>query len=179
MRLPEGVPFAIVVKKIGWRPSRTELIRATTGDTLDIDLRVPTEPTEMDAVNVTAKEGGSANAKSLDEAKRRGWKTVMPQEVDAHREHATNFLDLMRSTGAQGVLLPVQPDDCVKSNRTRRCLVYVVDGVPVGTSIYLNPRDVYFYSILSSTESAVIWGDMAPWGAIVVITRQNGDRKNP
>ena len=179
MRLPGNLPFQIVVKKVGWRPSSTALIRGAPDDTLQLDLMVPAEPTEMDAVTVTAKGEGNANSKSLDEARRRGWKTVMPQEVEAHREQATNFLDLMRSTGAQGVILPAQPDDCVKSNRTRRCLTFIVDGVPAGISIYLNPRDVYFYSVLSSTESAVIWGDKAPWGAIVVVTRQYGDRKNP
>ena len=179
MRLPGNTPFQVVVKKVGWRPSSTELIRGAAADTMEIDLMVPAEPTEVEAVNVTAKGAANANAKSLDEARRRGWKTVMPQEIEAHREQATNFLDLMRSTGAQGVLLPAQPNDCVKSNRTRRCMTFIVDGVPAGSSIYLNPRDVYFYSILSATESAVIWGDRAPWGAIVVATRQYGDKKNP
>ena len=179
MRLPGNTPFQVVVKKVGWRPSSTELIRGAPADTMEIDLMVPAEPTEVEAVNVTAKGAANANAKSLDEARRRGWKTVMPQEIEAHREQATNFLDLMRSTGAQGVLLPAQPNDCVKSNRTRRCMTFIVDGVPAGSSIYLNPRDVYFYSILSATESAVIWGDRAPWGAIVVATRQYGDKKNP
>lgn len=179
MRLPGNTPFQVVVKKVGWRPSSTELIRGAPADTMEIDLMVPAEPTEVEAVNVTAKGEANANAKSLDEARRRGWKTVMPQEIEAHREQATNFLDLMRSTGAQGVLLPAQPNDCVKSNRTRRCMTFIVDGVPAGNSIYLNPRDVYFYSILSATESAVIWGDRAPWGAIVVATRQYGDKKNP
>ncbi len=179
MRLPGNTPFQVVVKKVGWRPSSTELIRGAPADTMELDLLVPAEPTDVDAVNVTAKGEANANAKSLDEARRRGWKTVMPQEVEAHREQATNFLDLMRSTGAQGVLLPAQPNDCVKSNRTRRCMTFIVDGVPAGNSIYLNPRDVYFYSILAATESAVIWGDRAPWGAIVVVTRQYGDKKNP
>jgi hypothetical protein len=122
MRLPGNTPFQVVVKKVGWQPSSTELIRGAPADTMEIDLMVPAEPTEVEAVNVTAKGAANANAKSLDEARRRGWKTVMPQEIEAHREQATNFLDLMRSTGAQGVLLPAQPNDCVKSNRTRRCL---------------------------------------------------------
>jgi hypothetical protein len=178
-RLPGNVPFMIVVKKVGWRPSSTELIRGTADDTLQLDLTVPAEPTEVDAVTVTAKGGGNQNSKSLEEAKRRGWKTVMPQEVELHRDNANNFLDLMRATGAQGLMLPARPDDCVMSNRTRRCLTYVIDGVPAGTNIYVNPRDVYFYSVLSSTESAVIWGDRAPWGAIVVVTRSYGDKKNP
>lgn len=179
LRLAGNTPFLIVVKKVGWRPSSTELIRGAPEDTLELDLLVPAEPTEMDAVNVTAKGGGNQNAKSLEEAKRRGWKTVMPQEVELHRENSLNFVDMLRATGAQGLMLPAQPDDCVRSNRTRRCLTYVVDGVPAGTSIYLNPRDIYFFSILSSTESAVIWGDKAPWGAIVVVTRSYGDKKNP
>ncbi len=179
MKLPGNVPFLIVVKKVGWRPSSSELIRSAPDDTLEIDLVVPAEPSEMEAVTVTAKGEGTANARSLAEAQRRGWKTIMPQEVDARRETSANFQDLLRSTAGSSVLIPTRADDCVKSNRTRRCLTYVVDGVPAGQSIYLNPRDIYFFSILSATESAVIWGDRAPWGAIVIVTRAYGDKKNP
>jgi hypothetical protein len=43
----------------------------------------------------------------------------------------------------------------------------------------VNPRDIYFLAILTASESASRWGDKAPWGAIVIYTRMNGDKKSP
>jgi hypothetical protein len=181
-----GKPFRVTVRKLGWLPSMTDYISGAPTDTLDFDLLVPSDPVKLTAVEVTAEADKSFNARGLDEARRRGWKLYPPTLVEQHRESTMNFNDLLRATGAQGLVLPTggmgggrESQECIRSNRTRRCLVFVVDGAVMGTSVYLNPRDVYFFAVLSSTESAVQWGDRAPWGAIVVYTRMNGDKKNP
>jgi hypothetical protein len=175
--LPSAVPFTVLVRKVGWKPSSTDLIRPTPNDTLEVNLLVPGEPADVDAVRITAQNNATSNARSLEEAKRRGWKLVPPEAVERHRETSMNFDDMLRATGAQGLILPSRPEECIRSNRTRRCLVYVIDGVPAGISLYVNPRDVLFFSVLSATESAVIWGDKAPFGAIVIVTRAYGDKK--
>jgi hypothetical protein len=43
----------------------------------------------------------------------------------------------------------------------------------------LNPADTYFIAVLTASQSAVQFGDRAPWGAIVLYTRMNGDRLHP
>ncbi len=176
--VPGNLPFVITVKKVGWQPSMTDHVRAAPGDTIDIDLLVPADPVALSAVEVTAKKD-SRNARSYEEAQRRGWKTFSPEMVERHRETSINFTDMMRAVSAP-VQLPTRANDCVKSLRNPlRCLVYVVDGTVVGTSMWINPREVYFFSVLSSTESAVQFGDKAPWGAILVVTRMYGDTKKP
>jgi hypothetical protein len=186
LAVAHGKPFRVTVRKIGWLPSMTDWISGGTSDTLELDLLVPSDPVTLNTVEVTGEADRSFNTRGFEEAKRRGWKLYPPPLIDAHRETTMNFNDLLRSTGAQGLLLPAggltggrDSQECIRSNRTRRCLVFVVDGTVMGTNVYINPRDVYFYAVLSSTESAVQWGDRAPWGAIVVYTRMNGDKRNP
>jgi hypothetical protein len=171
------VPFRVTVKKVGWQPSSTDLIRARPADTLEFDFLVPADPITLDTVQV--KGAPTFNQRALDEAKRRGWKLILPEAVERHRETTIDFFDMLRAVQGQGIMIPYRSNDCVRSIRYRRCLTYVLDGQPSGTQLYVNPRDVYFIALLSATESAVQWGDKAPWGAIVIYTRMNGDRRKP
>lgn len=68
---------------------------------------------------------------------------------------------------------------CVQSVRTNRCLVVVLDGVLAGYTPSVETRDVYFLAVLTASESTARWGADAPRGAIVIYTRQNGDKKSP
>jgi hypothetical protein len=53
----------------------------------------------------------------------------------------------------------------------------VLDGVVIGAyNPLVNPRDVYFLAVLSQNQSQVQYGDRAPYGAIVIYTRMNGDK---
>lgn len=171
-RMPEVKPFKVNVMKIGWQPSSTDWIRAVSSDTLDVELLVASEAVTLATVEVTGRK--SVNTLNLEEARRSGWKVYEPELVERHRGNARDFNDLLREVAASSVRVG-RPSECVRSVRFGRCLVYVLDGVPSGPSIFVNPSDVYFFAVLGASESAVRWGDRAPWGAIVVYTRMHGD----
>ena len=169
--------FVVGVRKIGWHPSFSDPISATAADTMLVDFLVPAEPTSLAAAEISANAPTTFNSRAIADAQRKGWKVYTPQVVDRFRDLAGNFVDLMREAGTTGVVFG--KGDCVRSVRYNRCLVYVVDGQPAGTNIYIHPRDIYFYAVLSASESASQWGDKAPWGAIVVYTRMYGDKRKP
>ena len=177
--LSGGVPFRVTVKKIGWQPSSTELIHAPANDTLDVDLMVPMDGVVLPGVEIDATKTTSFNQRSYSEAKRNGWKVYEPAEVEAHRNEFSNFENMMRSLSVTGVKMPAGNRDCYVNLRNGRCMTFVVDGEPVGTMWVVNPVDVYFLAILQATQSSVQFGDKAPWGAILVVTRMRGDNKNP
>jgi hypothetical protein len=177
--LAGGLPFKVTVKKIGWQPSSTDLIHATATDTLDMDLMVPMDGVVLPGVEIDATKTTSFNQRSYTEAKRLGWKMYEPALIEAHRYEITSFDDLMHSLSVTGVKIPARSNDCYINLRNGRCLTFVVDGQPLGTSWVVNPTDVYFICILQASESSVQFGDKAPWGAILVVTRMNGDKKNP
>lgn len=177
--LDSPLPFKVTVKKIGWQPSSTDLIHASATDTLDMDLVVPGDGVVLPGVQVNATKTASFNDRSYAEATRLGWKTYGPAEVEAHRSEFSNFENMMRALQVTGVKMPARAEDCYINLRNGRCFTFVVDGRPLGTMWLVNPVDVYFISILQSTESSVQFGDRAPWGAILIVTRMNGDKKNP
>jgi hypothetical protein len=63
--------------------------------------------------------------------------------------------------------------------RNNQCLSVILDGVLIGPSVHLNPRDIYFMAIVSASDSRAEWGDRAPYGAIALYTRMNGDKRRP
>jgi hypothetical protein len=66
---------------------------------------------------------------------------------------------------------------CTINVRNHKCMTYVIDGVVVGPTVIVNPEDIYFIAVVQGTESTLRWGNLAPYGAIVVYTKMNGDRK--
>ncbi len=179
--LSSGLPFKVTVKKIGWQPSSTDLIHASVSDTLEMDLMVPMNGAVLPGVEIDAAKAGTRNQLSYDEAKRNGWKVYEPYEIAARRDQGefTEFESLMRALSVTGVRMPATRNDCYMNLRNGKCMTFVVDGQPVGTMWVVNPVDVYFIAILQATQSSVQFGDKAPWGAILIVTRMNGDKKNP
>jgi hypothetical protein len=177
--LSGGLPFRVTVKKIGWQPSSTDLIHAPANDTLDMDLMVPMEGVVLPGVEIDAAKVTSFNQRSYGEAKRNGWRVYEPAEIELHRNEFSNFENMMRSLSVTGVKMPASNRDCYVNLRNGRCMTFVVDGQPVGTMWVVNPVDVYFLAILQATQSSVQFGDKAPWGAILIVTRMNGDKRNP
>lgn len=179
--LSSGHAFKVTVKKIGWQPSSTDLIHASVSDTLEMDLMVPMNGVVLPGVEIDAAKTATRNQLSYDEAKRNGWKLYEPSEIAARRDRGefTDFENMMRSLSVTGVRMPVNRNDCYMNLRNGKCMTFVVDGQPVGTSWVINPVDVYFIAILQATQSSVQFGDKAPWGAILIVTRMNGDRANP
>jgi hypothetical protein len=179
--LSGGRAFKVTVKKIGWQPSSTDLIHASVSDTLDMDLMVPMNGVVLPGVEIDAAKAATRNQLSYDEAKRNGWKVYEPSEIAARRDQGefSEFESLMRSLSVTGVRMPASRNDCYVNLRNGKCMTFVVDGQPVGTMWVVNPVDVYFIAILQATQSSVQFGDKAPWGAILIVTRMNGDKKNP
>ena len=142
-------------------------------DTLDLDFSVAEEGIVTDTVRVSA--GPTLNEVRLKEADRRGWRVFSPTDVEKARDRSQSFEDLLRSAGYPGIIVG-RRDDCIRSSRANKCLLIVVDGVPLsGTYPLINPRDVYFLALLSPNQAQVQFGDRAPFGALVVYTRAYGD----
>ena len=103
-----------------------------------------------------------------------------------HRDLANSVYDLVRWSGASSLIIPGRVTECIRSaryvggdRRNDRCMVWVVDDQVLGPTPVLNPADTYFMAILTASQSSMQFGDKAPWGAIVVYTRMNGDRLHP
>jgi hypothetical protein len=180
----KGEPFSMTVRRIGITPSSTAELHLVPADTVDYEFLIPETSVLADTVRVTGM--ASYNEAKYQQAIRRGWKVFSPAEVALHRDQVSNVYDLLRWAGASSLIIPQRTSECVRSNRympgdrrNDRCIVWVVDGVVLGPTPVLNPADTYFMAILGASESAVQFGDKAPWGAIVLYTRMNGDRIHP
>src|SRR5690606_35431121 len=119
----------------------------------------------------------SLNATRYSDARRRGWRIIEPAQIAARRESALGLNDLLVSLGQPGLIVPQRTGACVRSTRNNQCLAIIMDGVLLGsTGVHLNPRDIYFLAIVPASEARAEWGDRAPYGAIAIYTRMNGDR---
>jgi hypothetical protein len=168
-------PFAISVMRIGMKPTLSGMLDLGPRDTLDVDFSVAEEAVRTDTVRVRGAPG--LNEIRLKEAERRGWKVFHPKDVAAIRERVMSFEDLLRSTGYTGLVISPRREDCIRSTRTNRCLLIVVDGVPLaGSYPNINPRDVYFMALLTPNQAMLQFGDRGPNGALMVHTRAYGDK---
>lgn len=179
-----GAPFTLLVRRIGIEPSSSTPLTLSPADTVDVELTIPERPLIGDTIRVIGAP--SLNESRYREAVRRGWFVFPPAEVEKHREQARDVYDLLRWSGANSLVIPGRTSDCVRNmrylagdRRSERCMVWVVDGVVLGPTPVLNPRDTYFIAILSGSESTLQFGDKAPWGAIVLYTRMHGDPLHP
>ena len=171
----KGAPFAVSVRRIGVQPTTSELMTLSSRDTLDVEFLVMEVGIRTDTVRVTAAP--ALNELRLIEAKKRGWRVFPPEQIAARRETVNSFGDLINALGYPGLIVPQRRDDCIRSTRYNRCMTLVIDGVPMsGGNPLINPRDIYFLAVLSASDAAVQFGDRAPWGAIVIYTRMNGDK---
>jgi hypothetical protein len=101
---------------------------------------------------------------------------IQPEVVAQHRSRARDLTELLRSLAPRNIQMPRNPRDCIRSMRNNGCVTYVVDGQILGMDAYVLPEDIYFLAVLTPSESAVMYGNRAINGAIVVYTRMNGDR---
>jgi hypothetical protein len=185
LRVDAGnAPFTLTVRRIGIEPSTTQEFTLAPHDTVEYELTMPETPVMGDTVRITGLP--SYNEVKYQEAVRRGWLVFSPAEVAKHREMVNNVYDLLRWSGANSLVIPTRHTDCVRSaryvagdRRNDRCMVWVVDGQVLGPLPVLNPRDTYFMAVLTASQSLMQYGDKAPWGAIVIYTRMNGDQIHP
>ncbi len=173
-RLRPDVPFQLQVRRLGYQVSTADVKAIAVGDTVDFEFLLTEVATTTDAVVVTGES--SLNDRRLDEATRRGWKVYEPELVMRHRDRAQTFLQLVQSMGNPSLILPRYDGDCIKTTRNNRCLTYVVDNQVLGTNANILPSDVYFFAVLSASDSRIQFGDRAPFGAIVIYTRSRLDR---
>ena len=178
-----SVPFSLTVRRIGIEPSTTPEFALTPVDTVDFELNMPETAVLGDTVRITGM--ASYNETKYQDAGRRGCKVFPPAEVAKHRDRVNNVYDLLRWADAS-LIIPGRRNDCVRSaryistdRRSSHCMVWIVDGQVLGPLPILNPADTYFIAVLTASQSAVQFGDRAPWGAIVLYTRMNGDRLHP
>ena len=179
-----NAPFTLTIRRIGIEPATTPEFTVAPSDTVHYELAIPETPVLGDTVRITGLP--AFNEVYYQEAVRRGWQVFSPAEVAKHRERANNVYDLLRWAGANSLIIPTRHTECVRSarylpgaRREDRCMVWVVDGQVLGPYPYLNPRDTYFLAVLTASQSLMQYGDKAPWGAIVIYTRMNGDKLHP
>lgn len=175
VRLRQRVTFSVHARRVGFQAADTDLLRVTE-DTVNLAFQLAEVAVETDAVTVTGM--APLNTQRLAEAERRGWNVYQPEVVAQHRSRARDLTELLRSLGPRNVQMPRHPRDCVRSMRTNQCVTYVLDGQILGTEAYVLPEDIYFLAVLTPSESAVMYGNRAINGAVVIYTRMNGDRYN-
>jgi hypothetical protein len=173
LRLRERVAFSVHARRLGFQMADTDLLRVTE-DTVNLEFELAEVATETDAVTITGMQ--ALNAQRLEEAERRGWSVIQPEVVAQHRSRARDLTELLRSLAPRNIQMPRHPRDCIRSMRNNECITYVVDGQILGMDAYILPEDIYFLAVLTPSESAVMYGNRAINGAIVVYTRMNGDR---
>ncbi len=172
-----GAPFRVTVSRIGMRPSMSDEITLAAEDTVNADFWVRDLPAEVEEVRTTARP--SLNASRYADARRRGWRIVEPELIAARRETAAGFNELLSTLGIPGIIIPNAPGACIRSVRNNQCLSVILDGVLIGPNVHLNPRDIYFMALVSASDSRAEWGDRAPYGALALYTRMNGDKIPP
>lgn len=173
LRLRERVAFSVHARRLGFQMADTDLLRVVE-DTVNLEFELAEIATETDAVTITGMQ--ALNAQRLEDAQRRGWSVYEPEVVAQHRGRARDLTELLRSLSPRNIQMPRNPRDCVRSMRNNLCVTYVVDGQVLGPEAYVLPQDIYFLAVLTPSESAVMYGNRALAGAIVVYTRMNGDR---
>jgi hypothetical protein len=173
VRLRERVAFSVHARRLGFQMADTDLLRIAE-DTVRLEFQLAEVATEAAAVTVTGMP--ALNAQRLEDAQRRGWAVYAPELVAQHRSRARDLTELLRSLGPRHVQMPRNSRDCVRSMRNNQCVTYVLDGQVLGMDAYIFPEDVYFLAVLTPSESAVMYGNRAINGAVVVYTRLSGDR---
>ncbi|MCC7002784.1 MAG: carboxypeptidase regulatory-like domain-containing protein [Gemmatimonadaceae bacterium] len=175
LKVQSGGAFELRVRRLGFEMSTTNVRAKPVSDTLEFEFLLTEIATEADAVRITAES--SLNERRLNEAIRRGWKVFEPELVAQHRNRAQTFNQLMRTVGSVSVILPQNEGGCIRTTRSPGCLSFVVDGQVLGPNAVIIPSDIYFFAILSPSESRVQYGDRAPFGAIAIYTRSRLDRQ--
>jgi hypothetical protein len=175
LKVATGLSFELRVRRLGFEMSTTSVRAKPVTDTLEFEFLLTEIATEADAVRITAES--SLNERRLNEAIRRGWKVYEPELVAQHRNRAQTFNQLMRTVGSVSVILPQNEGGCIRTTRSPGCMSFVVDGQVLGPNAVIIPSDIYFFAILSPSESRVQYGDRAPFGAIAIFTRSRLDRQ--
>lgn len=182
LALNTAKPFRIAARKVGLQPAFSEFLSPSRTDTLEVDLPIPAVPADgsvLPAVEVAGAAGSTPNLRAYEDAVRHGWKVYGPAQVAERRDKYRDFSDMLRGMQVSGVRIG-KPGECIQSMRfMNRCLAVIVDDQPAGPYFIVVPTDIYFFAVLSATESSVRWGDKAPWGAIAIYTRMYGDVQKP
>lgn len=175
LRLRERIAFSVHARRLGFQMADTDLLRVSE-DKVNLEFQLAEVATETDAMTVTGMQ--PLNAQRLEEAQRRGWSVYEPEVVAQHRSRARDLTELLRSLAPRNIQMPRNARDCVRSMRNNICVTYVVDGQVLGPEAFILPQDIYFLAVLTPSEAAVMYGNRAINGAIVVYTRMYGDRYN-
>lgn len=174
LSLRADTPFDLEVRRLGYRVGLANVKALQLGDTVDFEFLMTEVAAVSDAVVITAES--TRNDRRLETAERRGWKVYSPELVMRHRDQARDIHQLLQSLGNPSLILPRSLNECVRSTRMNRCLVFVVDDQVMGPLAVVQPSDIHFIAILSASDSRAEFGERAPFGAIAVYTRSRLDR---
>lgn len=167
--------YLLAVRRLGFQQVKRAVRSSVLSDRVHLDIIMVEIATVTEAVTITARK--TMNEVRLEEATRRGWRVYGPELVAPLRDRASSLPFLLRMLGVPGLILPRGMNDCVRTVRNNQCLAYVLDGIVMSSTGYIQPSDVYFIALLGSTDSRSFWGEAAPHGAIAIYTRSGSDRR--
>lgn len=179
---PTGGYTAYAVNK-----TQASLIKATTGETVVVNITLELNTSKLDEVQVVAY--GTQKAKYMTNAvssvKARDIANVPVASVDALLQGRTAGVQVVQNSGAPGGAVTVRVRGTTSINAGNNPL-YVVDGVPtesgdqsplsLGTTTNsiasINPNDIESIEVLKDASASSLYGSRAANGVVLITTKR-------
>lgn len=173
--VPPG-SYQIETRHLGYG-ERTDPLHVGTGEDLQVELEMATEPIELDPIVVSVRSEGEVQALAV------GGRLISRQQIDEVRSRSQDMGDLLRQTNTPGVVVSRGgPNVCVGFRRgqvtmqRRECtpaMVYIND-VPTSdptVALNLNPEVIDRVILVPPVEAGVLYRTGSAAGVILIYTR--------
>lgn len=172
--------YALDLRAIGFKRLTSPWIPLAANDTVEVTLRVVRIPVVLSPVVVQAQRDSIGESSFLGmKVKTMASKIIAPQEIDAVRGGARDYIELVQSVIPAGYTvrnLDVRINSrCIASTRNGRCVMIFVDGARVfdaQQAIDIAPPErVHHVVIVRPSEAGVLFGTDADAGVLLIFTK--------